>query len=118
MKLCNDNLFPIGELRYDFDKPVLKLTPYYWIAQGLQEQMCLDLFLVCKLIISDHRRFIVPKVYRITKTEEFLNKRRVDLYDVNLAEAPMLSDVLLDALPDNVFEIVILFSITAIQQKP
>ena len=106
LTLPDPNNFPVGVPRYRFDKPVLVLAPGNEIARQLQEQIHLDPFLVRTGIITDQTT-VVPNVLRINKTADIQNERLLRGNDVVLANAQKFGGEWEDALPNDMFELVI-----------
>ena len=100
------NKFPIGVPRYRFDKPVLVLAPGKEIASQLQQQMHFDPFLVRRRIIHDQSAAL-PNVLRINETRDLQNMALLRTQDVVLANAQKFRGEWEDALPNDMFELVI-----------
>lgn len=100
-----DNV-PIGEPRYRFDKPVLVLAPGNEIASQLQQQMHLDPFLVRRGITHDQSA-VLPNVFRINKTTDIPQERLLRTQHIVLANAQKFRGEWEDALPNDMFELVI-----------
>ena len=106
LQLPDPNKFPIGVPRYRFDKPVLVLAPGKEIASQLQQQMHFDPFLVRRRIIQDQSAAL-PNVRRINETRDLQNERLLRTQDVVLANAQKFRGEWEDALPNDMFELVI-----------
>lgn len=102
------NNYPTGVPRYRFDRPVLVLAPGIQIANQLQQQIHLHPFLVRRGIIGDQvRKEVLPKVHRVNETRDLQNDRFLSEQDIVLANAQKFRGEWEDALPNNMFKLVI-----------
>ncbi|XP_068756901.1 putative DNA repair helicase RadD [Montipora capricornis] len=102
------NNYPTGVPRYRFDRPVLVLAPGIQIANQLQQQIHLNPFLVRRGIIGDqYRKEVLPKVHRVNETRDLQNARFLSEQDIVLANAQKFRGEWEDALPNNMFQLVI-----------
>lgn len=106
LQLPDRNNFPIGVPRYRFDKPVLVLAPGNEIASQLQQQIHLDPFLVHRGIIHDQRAAL-PNALMIEKTRDMQTEPLLRSQDIVLANAQKFRGEWEDALPNDMFELVI-----------
>ena len=99
--------FPIGTPRHRFDKPVLVLAPGIEIANQLQRQIHLEPFLVRRGIIPEYaRNAALPNVYKINEARDLQNMALLRNQNVVLANAQRFRGEWEDALPDDMFKLV------------